>query len=297
MSGQPKNEGRPPKYSIAASMVSAMVGNFAMNLLMQPSDIIKMAMQAATVQQKAGDIKPTLWSVTKRIYKEAGVMGFYRGTMMNFIGGGLIASYRWTVYRDQKLKSKYENGGDTKMGYRIVTTSLMLGMFMPLITTPFDHARIRMNTKGYIGKYSNQLDAIVKIYKEHGLKTLYRGNLLQISRDVVFFAVFFIIFEDTRNYFEKRGQPFLGLNIASFTSSMAAWLFSYPVDTIKTVQQSDSLSKPIWTTASYLRHLRIQSRLGDLYQGIGSIMVRSVPVNVVFFSVWDGCLKVLDPVE
>ena len=297
MSGQPKNEGKPPKYSISASMVSAMVGNFAMNLLMQPFDIIKMAMQAATVQQSAGDIKPTLWSVTKRIYKEAGVMGFYRGTMMNFIGGGLIASYRWTVYRDQKLKSKHENGGDSKMGYRILTTSLMLGMLMPLITTPFDHARIRMNTKGYVGKYSNQLDAIYKIYKEHGLKTLYRGNVLQVFRDVVFFAVFFIIFEDTRNYFEKRGQPFLGLNVASFTSAMAAWLVSYPVDTIKTVKQSDSLSSPVWTTASYLRYLRTQSRLGDLYQGIGSIMVRSAPVNMIFFSVWDGCLKVLDPVE
>jgi Mitochondrial carrier protein len=288
---------RIPKYSVAASMFSAMVGNFAMNLLMQPFDILKMAMQASTVQQGPSDLKPTMLSVTRKIYREAGVMGFYRGTMMNFIGGGLIASYRWTVYRDQKLKSKHENKGESKMGYRIMNTSLMLGLFMPIITTPFDHARIRMNTKGYIGVYSNQLNGIYRIYKEHGARTLYRGNVLQVLRDVIFFAVFFTIFEDIRSYFDKQDHPFLGLNVASFTGAMAAWLISYPLDTIKTVKQSDSLTNPVWTTRGYLMHLKAQRRLGDLYQGIGSIMVRSVPINIVFFSVWDICLKTLDPIE
>ncbi len=79
----------------------------------------------------------------------------------------------------------------------------------------------------------------------------------------------------------------LGRSLGSLLAGPAAWLLTFPIDTLKTIIQADSLANPRWTVMNYLRYLRSTNNLRSLYNGLLSVVLRSGPLNLIFFNTWE----------
>ena len=89
----------------------------------------------------------------------------------------------------------------------------------------------------------------------------------------------------------------LGRSLGSIAAGPLSWLLTFPLDTVKTIVQSDSLTKPQWTVASYLKYLRKKKITMSLYNGVGSVMARSIATSFLFFNIWEISLNYIIHLE
>ena len=292
-------------YSLKATIIGPMIGSVACNLIQQPFDLVKIKLQSyqADLRQASSSTTsttprytPTINSTAKAIYKEGGIKGFYRGSMINFIGSAILTSIRWsfntrfTKYNDSNKLIKNDN-------LRVLAISTAIGLFQCVGTLPMDNARLKMNSIHYKGLYYSQLDGMIKIGKKYGMRGLYHGIGITTVRDITFSFLVFRVYELFVEKFHKMGKRDLGVMIGGVACAMTAWIIAYPLDTLKTVIQSDSLDMPSWTVSKYLRYLKENNKLPSLYLGLNSVLIRCIPINVVYFTVWDRSMRFIDYLE
>mmetsp|Transcript_18670 Transcript_18670/g.16535 ORF Transcript_18670/g.16535 Transcript_18670/m.16535 type:complete len:127 (-) Transcript_18670:108-488(-) len=109
--------------------------------------------------------------------------------------------------------------------------------------------RIKMQSKSSL--YSGSYNAFSTILSEHSLKGVYRGLGVTMMRDMISFAIFFGVYETLKQKYTKPNEPkniLLLMGIGGMASTIL-WTVCYPIDVIKTVYQSDSLSDPSYKSS------------------------------------------------
>ena len=100
---------------------------------------------------------------------------------------------------------------------------------------------------------------------------------------MIFFYFFipgiFIYFSTYQKLKEKNVPVFLSGSLAG----SASWLFTYPIDTIKTRIQNESC-----------KTIKEAINKGGLNNGIGICLLRAFIVNGINFTVYENALKYLD---
>jgi Mitochondrial carrier protein len=284
------NGASPPKrFSHFANITSGFFASVVMSSIFQPLDLIKIKMQQTQEKQK-------FVHVLKNIYSTNGMFAFYRGTMLAFIAGGCVASSRMYIYKFFEHKSN-EPGLLAQTSTRIFASSAVIGIFTALIQTPVEHIRIRMNCPVYGNDYSGSIDALIKMRRIYGFKNVMRGYSLTVMREFCYYIFFFNIYENTRNVFTSMGYKNIGVSMGGMTSGPISWFMTYPLDTLKTQMQTDHLASPVWTLRRYLAHLARCKLLLTLYNGLATVLMRSVLTNLLYFNIWENSLAFFEHLE
>lgn len=286
---QPNESLRVKRFSHFANVTSGFFASVVMSTLFQPLDLIKIKMQQTQEKQK-------FWQVLKGIYKNGGLFAFYRGTMLAFIAGGCVASSRMYIYKFFEHKSK-EEGLLAQTSTRILASSALIGFFTALIQTPVEHIRIRMNCPVYGNDYSGSIDALVKMRRIYGVKGVMKGYTLTVMREFWYYIFFFNIYENTKGILTAMGHKNLGISVGGMTSGPISWFMTYPLDTLKTQMQTDHLASPVWSVRKYLAHLARCKALLTLYNGLATVLMRSVLTNLIYFNVWENSLAFFENLE
>lgn len=100
--------------------------------------------------------------------------------------------------------------------------------------------------KGINQKYHGSVDCGIQIYKNYGVKGLYLGFNVTLLREVVALSEYFGVYEYAMRVFSPDGDdssktPMMVAFLAGGMAGCASWLFSYPIDYIKTLIQSQHL--------------------------------------------------------
>jgi hypothetical protein len=170
----------------AAGALGSLAGN--------PFDVLKTKMMTAK-----GKVSPTITSVGKELYANQGIGGFYRGIDSNVIRAMVLNGTKMGVY-------------DTAKGYVVTYTGLAkgalatqflsavtAGFFMTCTVAPFDMIRTRlMNQPSDARIYNNAFDCMVKIAKNEGPATFWRGFFPIWSRFAPTTTLQLVIFEQLR---------------------------------------------------------------------------------------------------
>lgn len=114
---------------------------------------------------------------------------------------------------------------------------------------------------------------------EGGVRSLYRGNVSTLVRDVPALAVFFGAYETLLRRFDPERSSGLTVMIVGSFAGMLSWASTFPADVVKSQQQTGhsgsfgSIFSDVW---------RRQGVRG-LYSGMGITLLRAIPANAAIF--------------
>ena len=166
---------------------------------------------------------------------------------------------------------------------------------MTLITAPFERVKVLLQIQGQKQlapgekpKYAGGLDVVRQLYREGGLRSVFRGSAMTLSRDGPGSAVYFATYE----YVKRRmtplgpdGRPSGELSLtavmtAGGAAGIAMWIPVFPVDTIKSRLQGAE-GRP--TIGGTIGGIYRSGGLRAFFPGLGPAMARAVPANAATF--------------
>lgn len=204
----------------------------------------------------------------------------------------------WGYDVGQKLVKSFSPHTNDKTPFTIAQTSAA-GFFsaipMTLITAPFERVKVLLQIQGQKElkpgekpRYSGGLDVVRQLYKEGGIRSVFRGSAMTLARDGPGSAAYFATYESVKRSLtpkDKDGNPSGDLSlkavcVAGGAAGVAMWIPVFPVDTIKSRLQSAE-GRP--TIGGTIRGLYANGGFKAFFPGIGPAMARAVPANAATF--------------
>ncbi|KAI5797603.1 mitochondrial carrier domain-containing protein [Geopyxis carbonaria] len=279
------------------SLTAGGVGGICAVLTGHPFDLVKVRLQTATPGLYTG----ALDVVRKTVAREGLARGMYAGVSAPLLGvTPMFAVSFWGYDMGKQLVTRY-TPVDATAGLSIAQISAA-GFFsaipMTLITAPFERIKVLLQLQGQQSgpkKYASSGDVVKQLYKEGGLRSVFRGAGATLARDGPGSAAYFATYE----YLKRRLSPEdgqLSLGAISFAGGMAGiamWVLVFPVDTVKSILQSSSEKTSV---GKVVREVYGRAGVKGFFPGVGPAMLRSFPANAATFVGVEMAYKAWDKV-
>lgn len=165
---------------------------------------------------------------------------------------------------------------------------------MTLITAPFERVKVLLQIQGQkqLGpgekpKYSGGFDVVRQLYKEGGIRSVFRGSAMTLARDGPGSAAYFATYETIKRRLtpkDELGVPqklsLTAVMTAGGAAGVAMWIPVFPVDTIKSRLQSAE-GRP--TIGGVVREVYGRGGIRAFFPGFGPALARAVPANAATF--------------
>ncbi|XP_077326820.1 mitochondrial 2-oxoglutarate/malate carrier protein [Lithobates pipiens] len=209
-------------------------------VFVQPLDLVKNRMQLSGEGAKTKEYKTSFHAVGS-ILKKEGVRGIYTGLSAGLLRQATYTTTRLGIYTIlfEKLTKADGTPPNFFMKAAIGMTAGATGAF---VGTPAEVALIRMTADGRLPPdqrrgYSNVFNALVRMSKEEGITTLWRGCVPTMARAIVVNAAQLASYSQSKQFLLDSGY-FRDDILLHFCSSMISGLVttaaSMPVDIAKT---------------------------------------------------------------
>ncbi|XP_056629626.1 mitochondrial 2-oxoglutarate/malate carrier protein-like [Diorhabda sublineata] len=244
----------------------------------QPLDLVKNRMQLSGAGGKAKEYRST-FHACQVIIRQEGVLAMYNGLSAGLLRQLTYTGTRLGVYT--YLFDTFKSPDGTPPGF---FTKLLFGMAAGVagafVGTPAEVSLIRMTADGRLPieerrNYKSVNDALIRIYREEGLSTLWRGAIPTMGRAVAVNAAQLSTYSQAKQlivqYFQmKDGIPLHF--VSSMISGLITTIVSMPLDIAKT-------------------RLQNMKSLGGVAEYSGPIdVLGKVIKNEGIFSLWKGFL-------
>lgn len=165
---------------------------------------------------------------------------------------------------------------------------------MTIITAPFERVKVLLQIQGQKQlapgekpKYSGGMDVVRQLYKEGGIRSVFRGSAMTLARDGPGSAAYFATYEIIKRKLTPQnpdGTPgqlsLTAVMAAGASAGVAMWIPVFPVDTIKSRLQSAE-GRP--TIGGTVKGIYARGGFKAFFPGFGPAMARAVPANAATF--------------
>ena len=279
------------------SLAAGGVGGICAVIVGHPFDLVKVRMQTAEkgVYSGAFDV------ARKTIAKEGLRRGLYAGVSAPLVGvTPMFAVSFWGYDVGKGLVERF-----SKVEYKNQTPQYSIGQVsaagffsaipMTIITAPFERVKIMLQLQGQKElkpgekpKYNGGLDVVRQLYKEGGIRSVFRGSAMTLARDGPGSAAYFATYEYVKRSLtptdadgNATGELSLPAVIgAGACAGVAMWIPVFPVDTIKSRLQSAEGRPTIGGTISGVYKA---GGIKAFFPGFGPALARAVPANAATF--------------
>ena len=166
--------------SALKSFLSGGVGGICVVLVGHPLDLIKVRMQTAGAAEAASQSVVGMFSTT---FRTEGVRGLYRGVSAPLTAvTPLFAVSFWGYDMGQRMV-RY---GMNRQGELSLTDKTIAGGIsaFPCTALMAPSERIKVLLQTNPGKYTGMVDCAKAVYQQGGIKSVFKGTLLTLYRDV-----------------------------------------------------------------------------------------------------------------
>ncbi|RDW65662.1 carnitine:acyl carnitine antiporter [Aspergillus mulundensis] len=280
------------------SFAAGGVGGVCAVVVGHPFDLVKVRMQTAAQGVYSGAIDV----VKKTVAREGLVRGLYAGVSAPLVGvTPMFAVSFWGYDLGKTLVSslsevEVKNNTPQYTIGQISAAGFFSAIPMTLITAPFERVKVLLQIQGQNPpppgqkpKYSGGVDVVRQLYKEGGIRSVFRGSAMTLARDGPGSAAYFAAYEYIKRSLtpkDANGNVTGDLSLpavlaAGGAAGIAMWTPVFPVDTIKSRLQS-APGKP--TIGGTIRTVYAAGGLKAFFPGFGPALARAVPANAATFA-------------
>ncbi|KAJ7900188.1 hypothetical protein B0H14DRAFT_3852644 [Mycena olivaceomarginata] len=270
------------------SFIAGGFGGVSAVLVGHPFDLTKTRLQTAPAGVYTGAI-----DVVKKTVAKDGLTGLYRGMLPPLLGVTPIFAISFWAYGASKqliLSATPNRTSDVLSVPELAAAGFLSAGPSTLVTAPVERAKVLLQVQGQGGsehKYKGVFDVMKHLYKEGGLKSIFRGSGATLARDGPGSAAYFAAYEVTKKALTPPGQSPSQLNLGAIimaggTAGVAMWAVAIPPDVLKSRLQS----APNGTYSGIMdcaRKTIAQDGVKALWKGFGPAMGRAFPANAATF--------------
>ncbi|CAM0871905.1 unnamed protein product [Alopecurus aequalis] len=253
--------------------------------------------------------KPGPIAIGAQILRTEGAAGLFSGISATVLRQTLYSTTRMGLYDILKKRWSQENGGVLPL-HRKIAAGLVAGGVGAAVGNPADLAMVRMQADGRLPladrrNYRSVGDAIVRMTRDEGVRSLWRGSALTVNRAMIVTASQLATYDQAKEAILARRGPAadgLGTHVAaSFAAGIVAAAASNPVDVVKTRVMNMKVAPgapPPYAGAMdcALKTVRSEGVMA-LYKGFIPTVSRQGPFTVVLFVTLEQVRKVFKDVE
>lgn len=281
------------RYFIAGGIAGA-----ASRTATAPLDRLKVILQ---VQKTNAHIGPAI----KKILKEGGFLGFFRGNGINVVKVAPESAIKFYVY--EMLKSvigdfKGEDKGDIGAAGRLLAGG-MAGAVAQTAIYPLDLVKTRLQTYACEGGKVPKLTKLTKdIWVQEGPRAFYKGLLPSLLGIIPYAGIDLAAYETLKDmsktyilHNSSEPGPLFQLGCGTISGAAGATCV-YPLQVIRTrmqAQQSSSADAYKGMSDVFWRTLREEGYRG-FYKGLFPNLLKVVPAASITYMVYETMKKSLD---
>lgn len=181
-----------------------------------------------------------------------------------------------------------------------VATGVSAGITEAFVVVSFELVKIRMQDRNNAGKYRNTLDCVLKIAREEGPLTFFKGLEATIWRHAAWNGGYFGVIHGVREALPKAETSHGNLAknfVAGSIGGTVGTIINTPFDVVKTriqnqVVKNGVIPKYSWTLPS-LAMIAREEGLGALYKGFVPKVLRLGPGGGILLVVFESVSSLL----
>ncbi|KAJ5927812.1 hypothetical protein N7466_006768 [Penicillium verhagenii] len=279
------------------SLAAGAAGGLCAVVVGHPFDLVKVRLQTA----EKGVYSGAMDVVRRTIAREGLARGLYAGVSAPLVGvTPMFAVSFWGYDVGKTLVEKYstvpvKNNTPQFSIAQISAAGFFSAIPMTLITAPFERVKVLLQIQGQNPpppgekpKYSGGMDVVRQLYKEGGVRSVFRGSAMTLARDGPGSAAYFAAYEYIKRSLTPKdadGNVTGDLSLSAVVcaggaAGIAMWIPVFPVDTIKSRLQS-APGKP--TISGTIRAVYGNGGFKAFFPGFGPALARAVPANAATF--------------
>ncbi|KAL6423875.1 hypothetical protein ACFW04_010367 [Cataglyphis niger] len=229
----------PPMMNFLLGGISGMAGT----CVVHPMDVIKNRMQV----HKG---KASIMDVIVTTYSKEGILSFYNGLSAGLVRQATYTTVRLGIYN--QLQDFWRQAYGRPNFLTLMSMAGTAGAAGAFFGTPADVALVRMTIDGRLPvdqrrNYKNVIDAFLRIAREEGVFTLWRGSMATIGRAVVVNISQLATYSQVKHLISTNTNIKEGIGLhfcASMISGFLTAFNSMPFDVTKTRIQNMKVAKP-----------------------------------------------------
>ncbi|GET89111.1 mitochondrial carrier protein, putative [Leishmania tarentolae] len=280
----------------AREMLAGSLGGASATVIEYPMDTIKVRLQDDG--KRYGGVLQCL----RTIAKEEGVLnGFFRGLPAPVIGAAfenaiVFVSYRSAIEGFQKVTYGYCGPSNQEPYLAVSVAGATGGIVVSQVLTPAELIKCKMQIQNTLPVeeriYKNSLDCAAATYRRRGIRGLFRGHIAMMLREAVGCALYFLVFQSVIRPFLAEGQRFHEAPpwvhfLGGGCAGVAFWTSTYPVDVVKTKQQTMKADYLKLNFRQACTRLYKTEGMRGLFRGYSVTVVRAFPGNAILIAVYE----------
>ncbi|XP_037958100.1 congested-like trachea protein [Teleopsis dalmanni] len=272
------------------SFLSGGFGGICNVLSGHPLDTIKVRLQTMpTPKPGEAPLYRGTFDCAAKTIKNEGVRGLYKGITAPLTGVAPIFAMCFAGYA---LGKRIQQTGDnTKLTYtQIFVAGGFSGLFSTCIMAPGERIKCLLQVQQASGgerKYHGMVDCAIKLYKEGGIRSIFKGSCATMLRDIPANGIYFLVYEYLQaKAKEKSGSEHVSMSSTLFAGGFAGisyWILGMPADVLKSRLQTAPEGKYKHGVRSVFKELIVKDGPLALYRGVTPIMLRAFPANAACF--------------
>lgn len=290
-----------PAAHPAKDFISGGFGGACTVIVGQPLDTIKVRLQTQPIPEPGK--KPLYlgtWDCALKTVRNEGFFGLYKGMAAPLVGVTPMFAVCFLGFGiGKKLQQKTPD--ETLTAVQLFNAGMLSGVFTTAIMTPGERIKclLQVQAAGTGPKlYNGPIDVVKVLYKQGGIRSLYKGTCATLLRDVPASGVYFLTYEWLKRVLSPDGKSGdlspLRIIVAGGMAGMFNWMVAIGPDVLKSRLQTAPEGKyPNGIRSVFVDIMRNEGP-SALFKGAAPVMIRAFPANAACFLGYEVAMKFLN---
>jgi len=279
------------RVSEVKNFFSGGIGGMCTVLSGHPFDTIKVRLQT---QPSELPLYSGTWDCVSKTVKNEGFTALYKGMGAPLVGVAPIFALSFMGFGLGK-KIQQKTPGEALGPEKLALAGALSGFMTVVIMAPGERIKCLLQVQqAQTGppKYSGPIDVAKTLYREGGIRSIFKGSGATAARDVPASAAYFASYELIQRQLQGPDRRELSVGSTLFAGGMAGifnWLVAIPADVVKNRLQA--APEGVYKGAlDVLGKLLKQEGPTALYKGAVPVLLRAFPANAACFLGYEAAM-------